>query len=53
MTMPLRITGQRIGEGERRRVGELLELLGLTGLGDKNANKLSGGQKQRVAIGRG
>ncbi len=52
MTMPLRIRGERIGEDERRRVDELLELLGLTGLGDKNANKLSGGQKQRVAIGR-
>lgn len=52
MTMPLRIKGQRIGEEERARVGELLELLGLEGLGDKNANQLSGGQKQRVAIGR-
>ncbi len=50
--MPLRISGKRIGEAERRRVGELLEMLGLSGLDNKNANQLSGGQKQRVAIGR-
>jgi lipoprotein-releasing system ATP-binding protein len=31
---------------------EVLELLGLQGLENKNANELSGGQKQRVAIGR-
>lgn len=52
MTMPLRISGQRIGDTERKRVGELLELMGLEGLEKKNANQLSGGQKQRVAIGR-
>jgi lipoprotein-releasing system ATP-binding protein len=52
MTMPLRIAGARIGEAERTRVRELLDLLGLPDLGDKNANQLSGGQKQRVAIGR-
>lgn len=52
MTMPLRIGGQKIGDEERERVDGLLDLLGLEGLGDKNANDLSGGQKQRVAIGR-
>jgi lipoprotein-releasing system ATP-binding protein len=52
MTMPLRILGHRPGSGERARVRELLDLLGLPGLEDKNANQLSGGQKQRVAIGR-
>jgi lipoprotein-releasing system ATP-binding protein len=52
MTMPLRIAGQRIGSEERARVRELLDLLGLPDLADKNANQLSGGQKQRVAIGR-
>jgi lipoprotein-releasing system ATP-binding protein len=52
MTMPLRIAGERVGEQERTRVRELLDLLGLPDLEDKNANQLSGGQKQRVAIGR-
>jgi lipoprotein-releasing system ATP-binding protein len=52
MTMPLRIAGKRIGGTERDRVQELLDLLGLPDLEDKNANQLSGGQKQRVAIGR-
>ena len=52
ITMPLRIAGQRIGDVERARVVELLDLLGLPRLEDKNANQLSGGQKQRVAIGR-
>jgi lipoprotein-releasing system ATP-binding protein len=52
MTMPLRIAGRRIDSGDRDRVRGLLELLGLAGLENKNANQLSGGQKQRVAIGR-
>jgi lipoprotein-releasing system ATP-binding protein len=52
ITMPLRIAGRRIGDDERTRVVELLDLLGLPRLEDKNANQLSGGQKQRVAIGR-
>jgi lipoprotein-releasing system ATP-binding protein len=36
----------------RKRAVETLELLGLEGVEDKNANQLSGGQKQRVAIAR-
>lgn len=52
VTMPLRISGNNVGPAERQRVGELLELLGISGLENKNANQLSGGQKQRVAIGR-
>lgn len=52
MTMPVRIRGGTVGSQERERVNELLDLLGLSGLGNKNANQLSGGQKQRVAIGR-
>lgn len=52
ITMPLRIGGKRVGEDDRRRVLDLLDLLGLSGLENKNANQLSGGQKQRVAIGR-
>jgi lipoprotein-releasing system ATP-binding protein len=52
MLMPLRIAGQRVGEEDRDRVRDLLDLLDLPRLEDKNANQLSGGQKQRVAIGR-
>jgi lipoprotein-releasing system ATP-binding protein len=52
MTMPIRVNGGSVGDEERERVNELLELLGMTGLVDKNANQLSGGQKKRVAIGR-
>ena len=52
MTMPIRVNGGSVGDAERERVEELLELLGLEGLADKNANQISGGQKQRVAIGR-
>ena len=52
MLMPIRIKGGSVGNGNRARADELLELLGLEGLGEKNANQLSGGQKQRVAIGR-
>lgn len=35
-----------------RRVGEVLELVGLTGLGERMPNELSGGQQQRVALAR-
>jgi ABC-type Fe3+/spermidine/putrescine transport system ATPase subunit len=36
----------------RRRVEEMLKLLGLQGLGDRPVTQLSGGQRQRVALGR-
>lgn len=52
MTMPIRIGGGTVGDAAQERVEDLLELLGIGGLADKNANQLSGGQKQRVAIGR-
>jgi iron(III) transport system ATP-binding protein len=39
-------------EGMRDRVGELLELMSLDGLGDRKINQLSGGQQQRVALAR-
>jgi iron(III) transport system ATP-binding protein len=46
-----------VGYGVRRaertaRVGELLELAGLVGLGDRMPHELSGGQQQRVALAR-
>ena len=34
------------------RVGELLTLVGLSGLGDRSARKLSGGEQQRLALAR-
>jgi thiamine transport system ATP-binding protein len=35
-----------------RRVGELLELVGLSGLGSRSVETLSGGEQQRVALAR-
>lgn len=37
---------------KRRRVEELLDLVGLPGYGDRKPNELSGGQAQRVALAR-
>ncbi|MCI0429408.1 MAG: ABC transporter ATP-binding protein, partial [Rhodospirillales bacterium] len=36
----------------KARVAEMLELVGLSGLGNKNATLLSGGEQQRVALAR-
>jgi ABC-type Fe3+/spermidine/putrescine transport system ATPase subunit len=47
----LRLRGMR-REAVRRRVGEVLTLLGLAGLEDRKVTNLSGGQRQRVALGR-
>ena len=49
--LPGRIGGAA-GHGARDHAREVLHLLGLEGVEDKNANQLSGGQKQRVAIAR-
>jgi putative spermidine/putrescine transport system ATP-binding protein len=47
----LRMAG--VGRAERdRRVGEMLDLIRLPGLGDTYPSKLSGGQQQRIALGR-
>jgi len=44
---------RRIGSTERRRRrDELLDLVGLSGLGDRLPRQLSGGQQQRVALAR-
>ena len=45
-------TGRGGGARRRRRVGELLELVGLADLGDRMPSELSGGQQQRVAVAR-
>jgi sulfate/thiosulfate transport system ATP-binding protein len=47
----LRIRGVKAGERRRRR-DELLEMVGLTGLGGRHPRQLSGGQQQRVALAR-
>ena len=47
----LRIRGVKAAERRRRR-DELLELVGLTGLGGRTPRQLSGGQQQRVALAR-
>ncbi|MGE3906805.1 MAG: ATP-binding cassette domain-containing protein, partial [Reyranellaceae bacterium] len=38
------------GAQKRKRVAELLQLIGLPGSGDKYPSQLSGGQQQRVAL---
>lgn len=44
---------RRVEKAERqRRVGEALELVRLTGLGERRPHALSGGQRQRVALAR-
>src|SRR5215212_974938 len=47
----LRLRGAK-RETVRRRVAEILQLLGLRGLEDRKVTNLSGGQRQRVALGR-
>ena len=44
---------QRAKRGRKaKRVGDLLELMGLQGLGERYPGQLSGGQRQRVALAR-
>lgn len=44
---------RKVGPSERRRrAGEMLELVGLSGFADRYAHQLSGGQQQRVALAR-
>jgi spermidine/putrescine transport system ATP-binding protein len=41
-----------IAQDRQKKVGEWLERLGITQLGDRKVNQLSGGQRQRVALAR-
>lgn len=44
---------RKLPESDRqRRVGEMLEMVGLSHLGDRKPNMLSGGQQQRIALAR-
>ncbi|OLR95386.1 ABC transporter ATP-binding protein [Actinokineospora bangkokensis] len=49
--LPLRLAGVKRAE-RVARAGELLELVRLTGAGDKRPHELSGGMRQRVALAR-
>lgn len=51
IAFPLRLSGRPSVE-IKKRVEELLELVGLSAHGDKYPSQLSGGQKQRVGIAR-
>jgi ABC-type Fe3+/spermidine/putrescine transport system ATPase subunit len=47
------LRARRLGKPEiRQRVGEMISLLRLTGLGERYPAQLSGGQRQRVAVAR-
>ncbi|MGB3502830.1 MAG: sulfate/molybdate ABC transporter ATP-binding protein [Mesorhizobium sp.] len=49
----MRVSKQKRSEAQiRARVGELLELVQLGGLGDRFPSQISGGQRQRVALAR-
>lgn len=51
IAFPLRVQ-RRAAEDVRRRVGEIIEKVGLSGHGHKRPSGLSGGQQQRVALAR-
>lgn len=51
ITFSMEIAGAKIAD-RKKKADEMLELIALTGQGDKFVNELSGGQKQRVAIAR-
>jgi iron(III) transport system ATP-binding protein len=44
--------GFGLARGERGRASDLLEVVGLSGLGQRSPHQLSGGQQQRVALAR-
>jgi ABC-type Mn2+/Zn2+ transport system ATPase subunit len=52
MTRPQRRVLPRITLAERREANDMLERLGLAGLGNRHIRELSGGQQQRVFVAR-
>jgi NitT/TauT family transport system ATP-binding protein len=51
VALPFQVLGRKVSE-YRRRIDELIELVGLTGYADALPGQLSGGMRQRVAIAR-
>jgi ABC-type Fe3+/spermidine/putrescine transport system ATPase subunit len=51
VSYPLKLRGVK-GAAAEKKVAEVLGLVGLSGLGDRQAPALSGGQQQRVALAR-
>ncbi len=52
VALPLMLLGRLRQDADRRRVQDMLEAVGLAGLGPRLPHQLSGGQLQRVAIAR-
>lgn len=52
ITFPMKHKYGRVTAEEKRRAGELLEMIGLKEFGHKRPNELSGGMQQRVGIAR-
>ncbi|MCU1476888.1 MAG: transporter related protein [Subtercola sp.] len=52
VAFPLRCRPGRFSQSDRKRVSEILEIVGLGGYERRNATDLSGGQQQRLALGR-
>lgn len=52
LAFPLKTQRKHSGKEIRKRVGDMLDLIGLTHAASRRPKELSGGQQQRVALGR-
>jgi len=52
MVLPFEIFGEPVDDTIRNRAAELLNMVGLSGFGDKHPWELSGGMRQRAALAR-